>query len=768
MRTGTRGAVAVVAAVVVLASVTPFALVGTVAAATHTVDDDGGADYTTIQAAVDAASPGDTIQVAPGTYEESVIVDKPLTLVGDPGDGAAGAGDDAPVVANGPEMYGFKVTGGPDGTTITGFDVRGYSDAAVTVNLRTGNTLADFELSHNDFSDNEVEFELFGPSDVTLDGVDVTSNRFVDSGGMEVDDAGVDGLTVTGFTFADNEMQGSIGDAVTVDMMSTNTDATMAFRGNTIHGSSNDGIKFYLNTDESYDFTVTENVIDGSADDAIDFYQNGGNALTVRIEDNELRGSGDKALAVRNGVATGFTVRQNDIVDNQAGIENGGEGIVDARNNYWGASDGPSSATGTLADPVDESVLADGAGDSVSEDPSNPGVSNVRFAPFETRPIGTPPASTGAQFELGDASFSTSNAVVGQPVTISVPVTNEGDSAGTFRGMLRSDFTGHDSVERTLAAGETATIRTTVVYGDVGSYNVRLADEYVGSLTVSPRDPMSVTVDADPANNTVDATVENPRRTAIDVSMPPVNATNDTGVALTSVQVTPDTIDDFQFSVTQTHVGTTSVTDDANATNTTDDANATNSSVMVLPDGTVPVSSLSFDSSLEDDEIESVQLTFTVNTTRYPSLADATAGETVPVYRYDATTDTFTRMSAEVVETSDGSLTATASLDGFSTYMIGVDRAAFDVSTSVTGNPVDAGDSLSLVFDVTNTGDGPGAYAPTVALAGEPVESERLVLAGGETGTLVVDLQTSAPGVWPITADGKLVAIAFVEPDDAE
>ena len=60
--------------------------VGQARAATLTVDDDHAqcpsASFTTIQSAVTAASPGDRINVCPGTYHEQVAVNKPLTISG--------------------------------------------------------------------------------------------------------------------------------------------------------------------------------------------------------------------------------------------------------------------------------------------------------------------------------------------------------------------------------------------------------------------------------------------------------------------------------------------------------------------------------------------------------------------------------------------------------------------------------------------------------------------------------------------------------------
>ena len=53
-------------------------------ATTWTVDDDGKADFTNIQAAVDASSNGDVVAINPGVYYETQIdtLGKSITLSG--------------------------------------------------------------------------------------------------------------------------------------------------------------------------------------------------------------------------------------------------------------------------------------------------------------------------------------------------------------------------------------------------------------------------------------------------------------------------------------------------------------------------------------------------------------------------------------------------------------------------------------------------------------------------------------------------------------
>ena len=95
---------------------------------TLTVDSRGyaGADYTSIQAAVDAAHAGTIIEVRSGTYHESVIIDEPLKLVGVFQYGSA------PVInADG---FNSAITINADGCTIEGFRIIGAEDAGITIN----------------------------------------------------------------------------------------------------------------------------------------------------------------------------------------------------------------------------------------------------------------------------------------------------------------------------------------------------------------------------------------------------------------------------------------------------------------------------------------------------------------------------------------------------------------------------------------------------------------------------------------------------------
>ena len=87
--------------------------IGTASGNTIYVDDSGGADYTTIQDAINIANESDTIYVYGGTYNENVVVNKPLTLSGE------GSGS---TTINGESDHTLKVTS--DNVTISGFKIK--------------------------------------------------------------------------------------------------------------------------------------------------------------------------------------------------------------------------------------------------------------------------------------------------------------------------------------------------------------------------------------------------------------------------------------------------------------------------------------------------------------------------------------------------------------------------------------------------------------------------------------------------------------------
>lgn len=122
----------------------------------------GGGNYTTIQSAINAANPGDTIFVYSGTYYENVVVNnKSINLVGE--------NKDTTIIDGG--GTGNVVNVSSDGVTISGFTVQhsgSWSFAGITLYYSNDNTFIDNIISnnhggihlissvHNTISDNNV------------------------------------------------------------------------------------------------------------------------------------------------------------------------------------------------------------------------------------------------------------------------------------------------------------------------------------------------------------------------------------------------------------------------------------------------------------------------------------------------------------------------------------------------------------------------------------------------------------------------------------
>jgi len=103
-------------------------------------------NYTAIQEAINAASPGDTIRVRAGTYYENVVVNKTLSLIGEDKDSTIIDANDADAVltiqANSTTVEGFIIQNGSFGIIIIGR----YGYEPCSRNNITGNIIRSNEL----------------------------------------------------------------------------------------------------------------------------------------------------------------------------------------------------------------------------------------------------------------------------------------------------------------------------------------------------------------------------------------------------------------------------------------------------------------------------------------------------------------------------------------------------------------------------------------------------------------------------------------------
>jgi hypothetical protein len=186
-----------------------------------TVDDDGDADFTTIQAAIDAASAGNVIEIAEGTYSGGLTIDKALTLQG----------------VNSSAMSSTKMNPKSTPTCSASLPVVDASGSSTGLTVGADNvTLSTLCVTsaqtHNIYTDTTI-------SDLTLDGIEALN---AGNQGFEVhNDASVTTLAITSSTFSGNNIGLRIRGSVSgLDISDSHFDGNN-FGFSTTHGDDTSG-----------------------------------------------------------------------------------------------------------------------------------------------------------------------------------------------------------------------------------------------------------------------------------------------------------------------------------------------------------------------------------------------------------------------------------------------------------------------------------------------------------------------------------------------
>lgn len=262
--------------------------------------------YCTIQEAVNASAAGDTIQVAQGTYNESVTVNKALTIRGiqygdNPLNGWLPEGVESRVDPAG--GVAFNVTAG--NVVIDGFHITGSSDGIVTTAAGSG-----YRIQNNMFDGNTRAINL-NSNGITQ--TRVQYNFFNANGGDAIrSTAGLRNALVDHNFFANHT-----NSSITLSDAATHNNVTLTY-----NESLNDST--FANWYRTSNSTIHHNVVTGFTGVDWGAISLGGANSNVSVHHNTITGRNNSAILVVNYIAA---VNTNLSIDHNNTHSNAVDGI---------------------------------------------------------------------------------------------------------------------------------------------------------------------------------------------------------------------------------------------------------------------------------------------------------------------------------------------------------------------------------------------------------------------------------------------------------
>lgn len=360
--------------------------------------------FTTIQSAVTAASVGDVINVAAGTYTENVNVNIPLTLQG------AGSSNVTVTAAN-PATSVFNITA--NSVNISGFKVTG-ANVATTAGIYLGNNVTLCNISNNNLTGNGDGIWLGSGSNHNTLASNILSNNYQ---GFELYHSDYNIFTSN---FADlNNVYG-----FKMESASSNT-----FTSNTANSNLKYGFYCSAGSTGCNNNTFTSNVANLNTEYGIRINSGTGNSLTnntfdsntlagIRLKDNitsiTLNNNNITNSPIGIDIAAGvgdvatWVLTHNNVSGNTVGVSNNGIGTLNATKNWWGNAD---------LTEISKKIFGDVLFTPYYTDETRTVLSNGTGDEFVERLVND---SNSSNIVLGDITLVSPRAVTGQTVDITV------------------------------------------------------------------------------------------------------------------------------------------------------------------------------------------------------------------------------------------------------------------------------------------------------------------------------------------------------------
>lgn len=435
-------------------------------AATLCVAPGGGEGcYATLQSAVTAASSGDTIMVSPGTYNElNIVINKSVTILGDPGDANPGPGVNAPIIDGGSAPGdAFLLENGTSNVTIRGFVIRNFTSNDTGV----GNGISAWEASTSNITIQDNYFHDLGWNAVLVgnDGAKGDHTNWLIKANI-LERWAAYGFELTNASFSSIEDNIITSDTtynpdISILVTSRRNESGITIRDNKVDGQT--GSSYPVIYIYAYDFE-TPNV---NLNNLV--IQN--NTITTQVSTNHLY--------IRNigtGTVTNVHVNNNSLLNFRAIVADAN--TIDAENNWWGASSGPSDPNDEPGEEVevppcdDVNGLAmmnvDGTGGTVK--------GNVDYCPWNSLPLETM-LSVPADGSLLSADITQLK------VTFNKDVKNDGSAsaANNVTNYLLFEDGANSVFDTVNCLGSIATDDTNIVINTV-TYNPAI---YTSTLNVN-------------------------------------------------------------------------------------------------------------------------------------------------------------------------------------------------------------------------------------------------------------------------------------------